>query len=158
VGDRGAGEAPGPVKNSPTQRTLAKLRGMGYAAAVTEHWNPHVGIRQDMFGFIDVLGVMGSADARGAGEPPGFLAVQATTKGVSERVAKILALDAEKGVARAWLAAGGRIEVWGWTTGRSKARNADGSRTKRAEVRLRRIRLVWRGEPPLVAVEDEIAV
>lgn len=152
------------MKNSPTQRTLAKLRGMGYAAAVTEHWNPHVGIRQDMFGFIDVLGVMGQADplaeieARGAGEPPGFLAVQATTRGVSERVAKILALDAEKGVARAWLAAGGRIEVWGWTTGRSKARNADGSRTKRAEVRLRRIRLVWRGEAPLVAVEDEIAV
>jgi hypothetical protein len=42
---------------SPTQRTLAWCRRQGGDAAVTEHWNPHAHIRQDMFGFCDVLWV-----------------------------------------------------------------------------------------------------
>ena len=42
---------------TPTQLTLRKLREDGYLAAVVEKWNPHVRIRQDLFGFIDVIGV-----------------------------------------------------------------------------------------------------
>lgn len=42
---------------TPTQLTLRNLRERGYLAAVVEKWNPHARIRQDLFGFIDVIGV-----------------------------------------------------------------------------------------------------
>lgn len=42
---------------SPTQLTLRNLQERGYLAAVVERWNPHVKIRQDLFGIIDVIGV-----------------------------------------------------------------------------------------------------
>lgn len=45
---------------TPTQRTLAYLRKLGHTAVVVERWNPHAHIRQDLFGFIDVLSVNGS--------------------------------------------------------------------------------------------------
>ena len=44
-----------PKKTSPTQRTLAEMRERGYTCAVVERWNQFVGIRQDLFGVIDVL-------------------------------------------------------------------------------------------------------
>lgn len=43
---------------TPTQRTLKALRDMGRIVGSTEHFNPHVGphgIRQDLFGFIDLI-------------------------------------------------------------------------------------------------------
>lgn len=40
---------------SPTERTLRWLRAEGYIAAVVEKWNPHARIRQDLFGFADIL-------------------------------------------------------------------------------------------------------
>ena len=39
------------------QRTLAWLREHGYEAAKTEHFNWKAKVRQDLFGFIDVLAV-----------------------------------------------------------------------------------------------------
>ncbi|HZZ98337.1 MAG TPA: hypothetical protein VFG51_00210 [Candidatus Saccharimonadia bacterium] len=42
-------------KTTPTQRSLKKLRDEGWTAAVVEKWNPHVGIRQDLWGFGDLL-------------------------------------------------------------------------------------------------------
>lgn len=44
-----------PKRVSPTQRTLALLRRHGLTAQITEHWNPFARIRQDLFGFCDVL-------------------------------------------------------------------------------------------------------
>jgi hypothetical protein len=44
---------------SPTQRSLKHWRGLGYLCAVVEHWNPHVRIRQDLYGFIDILAIKG---------------------------------------------------------------------------------------------------
>jgi hypothetical protein len=44
---------------SPTQRSLKHMREAGYVCAIVEKWNPHARIRQDMFGFIDVLCVKG---------------------------------------------------------------------------------------------------
>jgi hypothetical protein len=41
-----------------TQRTLRELRQQGRVCAIVERWNQHVGlhgIRQDLFGIIDVL-------------------------------------------------------------------------------------------------------
>lgn len=42
---------------SPVQRTLKWLREHGYEAQKTEHFNWHAKVRQDLFGFIDVLAV-----------------------------------------------------------------------------------------------------
>jgi hypothetical protein len=38
-----------------TPKTLKLIRKMGFNAAVTETWNPHVRIRQDLFGWMDIL-------------------------------------------------------------------------------------------------------
>jgi hypothetical protein len=42
---------------SPTQRTIKKWKDKGYIVAVVERWNPYAKIRQDLFGFVDVLAV-----------------------------------------------------------------------------------------------------
>lgn len=88
---------------SPTQRTLKKLRDDGWTAAITEHWNSYAKIRQDLFGFIDVL----------AFKDEFTLAVQTTSgSNVSARLDKIKALPA----AKAW-ACGSifrQITIHGW--------------------------------------------
>ena len=77
-----------------------RSRGFG-KVAVVEHWNPHVGIRQDLFGIVDVLAV-GAA---------GVVAVQTTSlSGISSRVQKIADSDATPHLR----AAGVRILVHGW--------------------------------------------
>jgi hypothetical protein len=43
------------MSKSPTELTLAKWRKLGYLCAIVEKWNPHARIRQDLFGFGDVL-------------------------------------------------------------------------------------------------------
>ena len=42
---------------SPTQRSLKHLKEQGYTVAITEKWNPHARIRQDLFGFVDLLAI-----------------------------------------------------------------------------------------------------
>lgn len=65
---------------SPTQRSLRYLREQGYQVGITEHWNAFAKIRQDLFGFIDLLALRD-------GET---LAVQTTSySNVSARVKKI---------------------------------------------------------------------
>ena len=89
------------MKVSPTENTLKRLRKDGYLCAVVEKWNHHVKIRQDLFGFIDVLGL-------GDGEK---LAIQATTKSnISTRIKKIIESNHTVDV----LNAGWRIQAWGW--------------------------------------------
>jgi hypothetical protein len=58
---------------------LAYLRDEGYLVAIVEHWNPFARIRQDLFGFIDLLAIRRDET----------LAVQVTASGVSSRVKKI---------------------------------------------------------------------
>ena len=86
---------------TPTQLTLRKLRKEGWQAEVTERWNPFARIRQDLYGFVDVLGV---------GEK-GTIAVQTTSdSNVSARVKKIAEHDNVAAVRKAgWI-----IEVHGW--------------------------------------------
>ena len=64
---------------TPTQRSLKYLREQGYTVAITERWNPFARIRQDLFGFIDLLAI----------KPGETLAVQTTSSGVSTRLKKI---------------------------------------------------------------------
>lgn len=121
--------------SSPTTRTLESLRSAGYQAAVVEKWNHHVKIRQDLWGFGDVIACRE--------KPSEILLVQATAAGVSERVAKIRALDAKDGTPGLWLRSGGKLEVWGWAKRRSRKKLKDGSRSSRMEYRRRRIILWW---------------
>lgn len=43
---------------SPTQRTIRELKNQGRKCAIVEKWNAYagpLGIRQDLFGIIDVI-------------------------------------------------------------------------------------------------------
>lgn len=88
---------------SPTQRTLEYLRQQGcQLVAVTEKWNPHAKIRQDLFGVIDVLAI----DANNA-----VVAVQATSgDNVNARVTKL----ADSVALPILLKAGIKVFVFGW--------------------------------------------
>jgi hypothetical protein len=92
---------------SPTQLTLRELKKMGYFPAVVEHWNPFARIRQDLFGFIDVIGVKRDET----------IAVQATSlSNMSARVKKLTNHDNIGYVREAnW-----RIEVWGFYKEKNK--------------------------------------
>lgn len=91
---------------TPTQRSLALLRERGYTAAVVERWNAFARVRQDLFGFVDIVAVK-------AGEP-GVVAVQSTSAdNLASRRTKIAAEPR----AAVWLAAGNRIVLHGWRKG-----------------------------------------
>ena len=89
------------LATSPTQLSLKKLREDGYTVAVVEHWNSFARIRQDLFGFIDLLALKGKE----------VLAVQTTTTtNMNARIKKIA--DHENvGIVRE---AGWTIHVHGW--------------------------------------------
>lgn len=42
---------------TPTARTKALLEKDGYLVGIVEKWNPYARIRQDLFGFADLIGV-----------------------------------------------------------------------------------------------------
>ncbi len=90
---------------SPTQRSLKRLRDAGWLAAIVEHFNPHVMIRQDLFGFGDILAV---------NEGLGVLIVQTTTKSGADRMRKMETPEILPAVLRC-LRAGVKIEVHGWS-------------------------------------------
>ena len=94
------------MANSPTQRSLAHLRGLGYTVAVTEHWNAFARIRQDLFGIVDLIALKGEET----------LAVQTTSgTNVAARVAKIASSAHIDAIRRA----GWRIVVHGWRKGKN---------------------------------------
>ena len=89
-------------RTSPTQRSLALLRRRGYTVAIGEKWNPHARIRQDLFGFGDLI-------ACGNRLPPAL--VQCTTgANHAKRKEKILSIEASK----AWCESGGAILLMSW--------------------------------------------
>lgn len=89
------------AKTSPTQRSKKYLQDLGYAVVIVERWNPFAKIRQDMFGFIDLLAIK-------TGET---LAVQTTSgSNVSARVEKITNHENVDLVRDA----GWKIHVHGW--------------------------------------------
>lgn len=88
--------------SSPTARSLALLRDLGYRAKVVERWNPYAKIRQDLFG-VDILALK-------PGEP--VLVVQATTG--ANHAARRTKLE-EEGFTALWEGAGVTIEVWSWS-------------------------------------------
>lgn len=127
------------MANSPTSRTLAECKKRGYVAAITEHWNSYARIRQDLFGFIDLVALVPCMfDASKPDAITNYinsgaiLGIQACA-GASHatRETKIAASPN----IRPWIEAGGRCEVWSWSK-----RGARGKR-KTWTLRVSRARL-----------------
>ena len=93
------------MKTSPTSRTLAECRRRGWqSVAVVEHWNAFANIRQDLFGFIDLLAI------RQDGSLLGIQACSAAS--VAARRTKILASEHYV----RWASAPDRdVEIWAWS-------------------------------------------
>ena len=119
---------------SPTSRTLDHCRNLGYTPWVVEHWQPfwrgkdasgamlaRGGVRQDLFGFVDVVALDGSRT----------YAIQTTVTGGSSAHRKKIE---DSPHLAAVLNAGWLVEVWDWAK-RGKA-------GKRKLWKLRRERLV----------------
>ena len=85
---------------TPTQRSLAALRELGYLVEVVEKWNSFTRTRKDLWGWADLLAIR-------RGE---VLAVQVTSEGVANRVKKVMDSETIGRVREAGI----RIEVHGW--------------------------------------------
>jgi len=85
---------------TPTQRSLAALRELGYLVEVVEKWNSFTRTRKDLWGWADLLAIR-------RGE---VLAVQVTGEGVANRVKKVMDSETIGRVREA----GVRVEVHGW--------------------------------------------
>lgn len=89
------------MPTSPTQRTLQALRKKGYTCAITEKWNPHAHIRQDLFQILDLLCLAKDE----------ILGIQCTTYAHhADHKTKIINHENT----RIWLNAGGKLEIWSW--------------------------------------------
>jgi hypothetical protein len=86
---------------SPTARSLAHLRQLGYVVKVVERWNSWAKRREDVFG-ADLLAL----------RPGEILAVQCTSG--ANHAARRVKLETE-GHAALWNSSGATIEIWSWT-------------------------------------------
>ena len=91
---------------SPAQRTMRALRDKGGICAMVEHYNPHVGehgIRQDLFGIIDVLVL----------DPSDTLGIQCCGTDFKAHVEKLTVEKAQESLD--WLSSPHRkLQIWGW--------------------------------------------
>ncbi len=107
------------MAKSPTEKAIKVLKRLGYAPQVVERWNPYAKIRQDAWGFIDII-------ALAPGRSPLYLQVTSWDNALA-RAKKIV----ESALARPVIESrSARVEVWGFREVQS--RNDDN---------LRRIRL-----------------
>ena len=97
---------------SPTQRTLAALRKMGLIVGNVERWIPRAMVRQDLFGWIDLVAL--------DPEQKKICAVQSTGQDWTGHVRKIC--EEKKDMARLWLECGGIAELWAWRKVKRKGR------------------------------------
>jgi len=91
---------------TPTSRTLKLLRDEGKVAEVSERWNSFTRQRKDLFGFIDIVALDIKTSTTWG--------IQCTSTGnMKARINKICVEC--KSNAEAWLGAGNKIEVIGWS-------------------------------------------
>lgn len=85
-----------------TQRTLKYLREQGFLCAIVEKWNPYAHVRQDLFGFADILAMKPEV---------GIVAVQTTSRAHrKDHYDKIVACA----TVPLWLDCGGKIWLITW--------------------------------------------
>lgn len=89
---------------SPTQRARAYCKANGWVSSIVEKWNPHAGIRQDLFGVIDLVVL----DGKGGGP----LGVQVCAGG-SHAARRTKALAEPR--LQAWLASPARFAIWSFS-------------------------------------------
>ena len=89
------------AKTSALQRSLKVMRAAGFTCGITEKWNPHARVRQDLFGFIDAVCIH-------SWQP--IVGLQVVNTHLPEHIAKINTNPA----AVVWKAAGGQIIVHSW--------------------------------------------
>jgi hypothetical protein len=88
---------------TPTQRSLKYLRDQGYTPWIVEKYNSFARIRQDLYGFIDIVAIRKDL--------PGVLGIQTTSgSNVSAHLLKIK----ENPHFLTWRAAGNLVHVHGW--------------------------------------------
>lgn len=92
---------------TPTRRTLALLREQGYKTAIVERWVPRPdlpggGKKLDLFGSFDLIAI----------KPGEIIAVQSTGTDHSGHRRKLLGDRRDE--VRAWLQAGGRVQLISW--------------------------------------------
>ena len=118
---------------TPTQRTLRELRNNGRVCAIVEKWNPHVGphgIRQDLFGIIDVLAL----------DPEtGVVGIQCCSgSGYQAHLRKICSERAQE--SHDWLSTPGTgLELWAW---------------RKVKVKRGGKAVVWRPRIKIITRED----
>lgn len=99
------------VVATPTERTLAHLRDMGFRVKIVETWNSFTKTRHDMEGFIDILAWR--LDPRTS--EPEMIAIQCTTRpNHLARKKKILTDPKVAPRAKDWLAHSWKIWVMSW--------------------------------------------
>ena len=90
---------------TPTQRTLKAMREQGRLCAIVEKFNPYAGshgIRQDAFGFIDILAI----------DPvDGIIGIQSCGQNFSEHVKKLT--EERNEAVYEWIKHA-KAELWGW--------------------------------------------
>jgi len=91
---------------STLARSLKLLRDEGWIAAKVEHWNPFAKIRQDLFGFIDIVALSMSTDY----EDGQICGIQVVNTHLPEHITKIR----ENKAAQAWIACGAGIIIHNW--------------------------------------------
>ena len=115
---------------SATARTMRALRSQGTLCAVVEKFNPHAGphgIRQDLFGIIDVLAL---------NPERGFIGIQCCTTTFAAHFRKMTEEKTQECID--WLQTpGGHIELWAWR----KIKVKRGGKAMRWEPRIQVITL-----------------
>lgn len=115
---------------SPTQRTLRALREQGRVAAIVERFNAHVGpygVRQDLFGIIDVIAL----------DPErGVVGIQSTGLNFAGHLRSLTTERVQE--VTDWLKTPGTsLELWGWR----KVKLHRGGKAERWSPRIRAITL-----------------
>lgn len=104
---------------SPTSHTTGQLKKQGVTYQIVEKWNQHAKVRQDLFGFVDILAMRDNK----------FVGIQATSAtNHSTRLKKAMA---EPRLIE-WLNCGGKFEVWSWK---------QDDKTKRWSVRIDEVKI-----------------
>ena len=115
-----------------TQRTIRELKNRGYVCAVVEKWNafagPH-GIRQDLFGIIDVLAL----------DPErGVIGVQCCSGGMADHIKKITEERIQE--TTDWLETPGTgLEIWSW---------------RKLKKKRGGVAMVWKPKIRIITLED----
>lgn len=108
--------------------TTDKLRKDHWLVGITEHYNFYGKVRQDLFGFADLLCI----------KPPDTLAVQITDSGGNAQHIRDVIASVP---AKVFLLAGNKIEIWAWRELIKK--NLDGSKSKRCKWKEKITKIVY---------------